>query len=65
MKLYQHTIISAKETLKISTVSYNQLPIILKTDPVAKLLGMRRGDVCRITSPSETSGEYISYRYCQ
>jgi DNA-directed RNA polymerases I, II, and III subunit RPABC1 len=65
----EHIIISnsEKETLieKYSIVSYNQLPIILKTDPVAKLLGMRRGDVCKIISPSETSGEYISYRYCQ
>jgi len=65
----EHTIISEseKETLieKYNIISYNQLPIILKTDPVAKILGMRRGDVCRITSPSETSGEYISYRYCQ
>ena len=65
----EHVIISnsEKETLieKYNIVSYNQLPIILKTDPVAKLLGMRRGDVCKIVSPSETSGEYISYRYCQ
>ena len=65
----EHEIISLieKETLleKFSITSYNQLPLILKTDPVAKLLGMRRGDVCKIVSPSETSGEYVSFRYCQ
>ena len=45
--------------------SYSQLPLILKTDPVAKFLGMKRGDVCEIRKPSETAGEYIYYRYCQ
>tara|TARA_B100000989_G_scaffold298503_1_gene288159 strand:- start:3393 stop:4052 length:660 start_codon:yes stop_codon:yes gene_type:complete len=65
----EHEIISQteKETLleKFSVTSYNQLPLILKTDPVAMFLGMRRGDVCKIVSPSETSGEYVSFRYCQ
>ena len=65
----EHTIISSEEKEKLiekfNINSYNQLPLILKTDPVAMFLGMRRGDVCKITSPSETSGEYISYRYCQ
>lgn len=65
----EHEIISQteKETLleKFSITSYNQLPLILKTDPVAMFLGMRRGDVCKIVSPSETSGEYVSFRYCQ
>ena len=65
----EHNIISSieKENLleRFNIATYNQLPLILKTDPVAMFLGMRRGDVCKITSPSETSGEYISYRYCQ
>ena len=65
----EHTIIPLDEKEKLlsrfNIKSYHQLPLILKTDPVAMFLGMRRGDVCRITSPSETSGEYISYRYCQ
>lgn len=45
--------------------SFNQLPIIMVNDPVAKFIGMRKGDVCEISRPSETSGQYIAYRYCQ
>ena len=65
----EHSIIEREEKEKLlekyDIKSYNQLPLILKTDPVAMFLGMKRGDVCQITAPSETSGEYISYRYCQ
>lgn len=50
---------------KYNIKSFNNLPIILKNDPVAKYYGMRRGDICKITRSSETSGIYISYRYCQ
>lgn len=41
-----------------------QLPLILKTDPVAKWLYAKPGDLIRITRPSQTSGTYFSYRYC-
>lgn len=41
-----------------------QLPIILKTDAMAKYLGLRNGDVVKITRVSPTSGEYIVYRCC-
>ena len=65
----KHRIITMEELTgildKYDIVNYNQLPLILKTDPVAKFLGMRRGDFCEITRPSETSGLYISYRLCQ
>lgn len=65
----EHNVITFEEKEKLiekyKISSYNQLPLILKTDPVAMFLGMKRGDVCKITAPSETSGEYISYRYCQ
>lgn len=65
----QHRVInqSEKESLleKYNIKTYNQLPIILKNDPVAKFYGMKRGDVCEIKRPSETAGEYVSYRFCQ
>lgn len=65
----EHTIISNEEKQKLlerfDISTFTQLPIIMKSDPVAKFIGMRRGDVCRIIRPSETSGKYEMYRYCQ
>jgi len=65
----EHTIISKDEKQKLlerfDIATFTQLPIILKSDPVAKFIGMRRGDVCKIIRPSETSGRYEMYRYCQ
>ena len=51
------------ETYKLNRLT--QLPIILKSDPVAKFYGVRKGDLCEIVRPSETSGVYINYRYCE
>ena len=65
----KHEIVSLeeKETLleKYNLTTYSQLPIILKKDPIAKLYGGKNGDVFKVTRPSETAGEYITYRYCQ
>ena len=65
----QHRVIDEDEKNMLlasyNITSFNQLPIIMVNDPVAKFIGMRKGDVCEISRPSETSGQYIAYRYCQ
>ena len=42
----------------------NQLPIILKTDPMARYMDMKAGDVMKITRNSPSAGEAIIYRFC-
>ena len=43
-------------------ISAQQLPIILKTDPVSRYYGAEPGTVMEITRRSETCGRYITYR---
>jgi DNA-directed RNA polymerases I, II, and III subunit RPABC1 len=51
--------------IKANISNFNQLPIIIRNDPVSKFYGMKRGDLAEITRPSVTGGIYKNYRYCQ
>lgn len=64
----KHEIVSNEEKnelmIKYNLETEDQLPLIKKNDPVAKYLGMKVGNVCKITTYSETHGIYTKYRLC-
>lgn len=54
-----------KEVLERYLVKHkSQMPAISRNDAVARRLGLRHGDVVRITRYNDTSGEYYYYRSC-
>ncbi|KAG2147665.1 RNA polymerase [Suillus clintonianus] len=60
VNITHHTLVPRHEVRLKET----QLPRIQLADPVARYYGLRRGQVVKITRPSETSGRYASYRIC-
>ena len=42
-----------------------QLPVILKNDPIAQYYGMKTGDICEIERISITSGKIKIFRLCR
>ena len=61
-KMSEEEVKQLMDELKLKTRT--QLPFIQKTDIIARWLGLKQGDVIRITRYSETSGEYMYYRTC-
>lgn len=65
----KHELITDEEVIselvaKYQLKSRNQFPIILKTDPMAKYLNAKSGNLVKVTRYSPTSAEYIVYRCC-
>jgi len=64
-----HKILSKEETNNLVKSLYitgiSKLPKINKTDPISKYYGIKKGEVFRITRPSETVGVYYYYRLCE
>ena len=44
--------------------SRHQLPLILSTDPMARYLALKPGELVRIQRPSPSAGTYTLYRCC-
>jgi DNA-directed RNA polymerase subunit H len=62
----QHILLSeeeAKRVLKRMGISKMQLPWMLASDPVAKALGAKPGDVVMILRKSPTAGVAVAFRY--
>ena len=61
----KHELLNEKEKeqlLKQYGITLKQLPRILQTDPMVKVLNAKVGDVIKITRKSETAGDAFYYR---
>jgi DNA-directed RNA polymerase I, II, and III subunit RPABC1 len=61
----KHIIVNDEEkkaVLKKYRIKESQLPKIIISDPVAKYLGLRRGQLVKIIRTSETAGLHVVYR---
>ena len=54
-----------KKILEKVNATEDQMPIIFRTDPMAKLIRLCPGDICEITRKSQRCGEYKYYRICK
>lgn len=65
----KHEIVSDPEEVASIMKTYDirhktQLPVILRTDAMARYLDIKSGDLVRITRSSPTAGVSVSYRMC-
>jgi DNA-directed RNA polymerase subunit H (RpoH/RPB5) len=65
----KHEVITDENIINGIVEQYNirsrlHLPLILKTDPIAKYYGIKPGNIVKVTRISPSSGEYVVYRCC-
>ncbi len=67
----KHVLIPVSEEARIAEIlqslsikSKHQLPVILKSDAMARFLNAKSGDIVQIIRASPTSGEHTFYRLC-
>lgn len=61
----EHVLLSdteSKDVLKKYNVSHDNLPQILVTDPCARMLGAKSGQIIKIMRRSQTAGIFTFYR---
>jgi len=65
----KHEVIRDKDEInnifKMTNSNTQLLPVILRTDPIAKLKRICPGNICKITRHSDTCGYSIYYRICK
>jgi len=62
----KHEVLSLEEGLKVLKsygVKPEQLPWLRASDPVARAIGARPGDIVKIVRKTPTGGEIVVYRY--
>ena len=62
----KHEIMTKKDSLEVLEKYHckpTELPLILVTDPAIMRLGVKPGDMIKITRKSATAGESLYYRY--
>jgi len=62
----KHTILSKEEVEELRKkykIDLYQLPYIKSSDPVARMIKAKPGDVVKILRKSPTAGDAVAYRY--
>lgn len=56
---------SIEKILKESNATRSQMPVISKNDPIAKIIRLTPGNICKIIRHTPEAGDIIYYRLCK